>query len=300
MTKCHRVVCDPENYDAGCGVAMLYAHASQSKDYVNSFGLSRTAIFNSVEASLARLGTTYIDVLQIHRYDDVVEPEETMRALDDLVRAGKVRYLGASSMGTYQFTKLQNTAERLGLTKFVSMQNHYNLIYREEEREMVRYCNETGIGIIPWSPLAFGQLVRSPQKQTDSVRSQHGKNGAFYYDDDVTDSDIIISRVEEIAKKRDWPMSHVVLAWLNRRVTVPIVGLSSDERLDEVLGARGKVLTEAEEAYLERALSAQVYSGPRVKLGSAEPRQRWIVSLTKSQVARKNIDELSYSNNSTP
>ncbi|BDD56753.1 hypothetical protein MAP00_002180 [Monascus purpureus] len=149
MSKCCRVVCDQENFDPGLGLTMLGSQAGQSKDYVNSFGLSRNAIFGAVEASLERLGTTYLDVLQIHRFDDTVPPEETMQALHDLVKMGKVRYLGASSMWTYQFALLQHTAERYGLTKFVSMQNHYNLLYREEEREMNRYCRQTGVGLIP-------------------------------------------------------------------------------------------------------------------------------------------------------
>ena len=122
------------------------------KDYVNQFGLSRTAIISSVEASLERLQTSYIDLLQIHRFDASVPIEETMSTLHELVRSGKVRYIGASSMWTYQFAMMQFCAEKNGWTKFVSMQNHYNLLYREEEREMIRYCNETGVGIIPVSP----------------------------------------------------------------------------------------------------------------------------------------------------
>jgi aryl-alcohol dehydrogenase-like predicted oxidoreductase len=128
----------------------------QMGDIVNSFpGLSRGSIFNAVEASLERLKTTYIDVLQIHRYDPTVSPEETMGALHDLVRSGRVRYLGASSMWTYQFATLQHTAEKYGFTKFVSMQNHYNLLYREEEREMIRFCNQTGVGLIPVSASCY-------------------------------------------------------------------------------------------------------------------------------------------------
>lgn len=171
MTKCCRVICDQENYDVGSAVNMHENVANQSKDYVNQkgigvpallliyllqhsftdhhLGLSRGAILEAVDASLERLGTTYIDVLQVHRYDPNVPPEETMRALDDLVRCGKVRYLGASSMWAHEFAILQHTAEKYGLTKFISMQNHYNLIYREEEREMNRYCKLTGVGLIP-------------------------------------------------------------------------------------------------------------------------------------------------------
>ncbi|KAJ5507355.1 Aldo/keto reductase [Penicillium freii] len=251
MTKCYRVVCDEENYDPGSGIAMLGGYAEQSKDYVNAWGLSRGAIFNAVEASLERLGTPYIDLLQIHRFDENVPPEETMQALHDLVKMGKVRYLGASSMWAYQFAILQHAAEKYGLTKFVSMQNHYNLLYREEEREMVKFCNRSGVGMVPWAPLASGQLARPLSSNGSTLRSRVNKNGAFYYDEKNTDSQVIISRVQEIAEKRGWPMSHVTLAWLNRRVTSPIIGFSSVERIDDALAARGKLLTPEEEAYLE-------------------------------------------------
>src|SRR5687767_13793952 len=131
-----------------------------SKDYQNQFGLSRTAIFNQVEASLERLGTTYIDLLQIHRFDTTTPIEETMKALHDLVQSGKVRYIGASSMYATQFARMQFCAELNKWTKFISMQNQYNLAYREEEREMNRFCNDTGVGLIPWAPLFRGNLAR--------------------------------------------------------------------------------------------------------------------------------------------
>ncbi|KAI1353207.1 Aldo/keto reductase [Xylaria sp. FL0043] len=251
MTKCYRVVCDPENYDPGAAVLMHQDIADASKDYVNQWGLSRTAIFNAVEASLERFNTTYIDLLHIHRFDPTVPPEETMCALHDLVRAGKIRYIGASSMWAYQFAILQNTAERHGWTKFISMQNHYNLLYREEEREMNPYCNLTGIGLIPWAPLAGGRLAR-PQSQTPTtIRTMHTKNGGFYEQGEDLASVKIIARAAEIAEKRGWPLSHVSLAWLNRRVVAPVIGFSSSERMDEALDALGKELTEEEERYLE-------------------------------------------------
>ncbi|CAN9331036.1 unnamed protein product [Alternaria alternata] len=230
MTKCYRVVCDQEDYDAGSGVAMHGDLADQSKDYANQWGLSRGAIFSAVEASLERLGTTYIDVLQIHRYDHTVSPEETMGALHDL------------------FASLQHAAEKYGFTKFVAMQNHYNLMYREEEREMNRYCRMTGVGLIP--------LARAPEQNGRTLRSTVNKNGAFYHNDG-SDSEEIVRRVCEVARRRGWPMSHVALAWLNRRVTAPIIGFSSAERIDEALAARGKVLTEEEERYLEEAYRPQ-------------------------------------------
>lgn len=227
----------------------------KSKDYQNQYGLSRTAIFNQVEASLKRLGTTYIDLLQIHRFDSTTPIEETMKALHDLVQSGKVRYIGASSMWATQFARMQFCAERNGWTKFISMQNQYNLLYREEEREMIRFCNDTGVGLIPWAPLCRGQLARPPSAYGSTPRSKEEK--------DLTSSDIpepdlsIIKRVIEVAEKHDWPMAHVAFAWINKRVTSPIVGFSSVKRLDEAITARGKVLTGEEEQYLEELYQAK-------------------------------------------
>ncbi|KAK8091360.1 aryl-alcohol protein [Apiospora phragmitis] len=226
LTKCCRVVCDHESFEVGSGVAVHSVEAARSKDYMNSWGLSRSAIFNAVEASLERLGSTYIDLLQIHRFDEQVPPEETMQALDCLVKAGKVRYIGASSMWTYQLASLQQAADRHGYTKFVA-------------------------GLIPWAPLASGQLARPWNQNGTSLRSTVNKNGELYHDEDTSASQAIVGRVEEIARRRGWPMSHVALAWLNRRVAAPLVGFSSVERLDEILGARGKLLTPDEEAYLD-------------------------------------------------
>ncbi|KAJ3542428.1 hypothetical protein NM208_g4102 [Fusarium decemcellulare] len=216
MTKCYRVICDPEHYDPGAEVTMHNDLADQSKDYVNQWGkwlpksqrLSRAAIFNAVEASLERLNTHYIDVFHIHRFDNTVPIEETVCALNDLVRAGMVRYIGASSMWTYQLAAMQNLAEHKDWTKFVSMQNHYNLIYREEEREMIKYCNATG-----WAPLASGRLARSPSRSSSSVRASTSSNGSIYAGGDDSTCRIL-ARVEEVAKKRGWPISYVGLAWL--------------------------------------------------------------------------------------
>ncbi|KAK8091395.1 aldo/keto reductase [Apiospora kogelbergensis] len=224
LTKCCRVVCDAEDFDVGSGVAMHSAEAARSKDYMNAW-----------DPPLRRARA----------------PEETMQALDSLVKAGKVRYLGASSMWTYQLALLQQAADKYGYTKFVSMQNHYNILYREEEREMNRYCDETGVGLIPWAPLASGQLARPWSQNGTSLRSTVNKNGELYHDEDVSASQAIVGRAEEIARRRGWPMSHVALAWLNRRVVAPIVGFSSVERLDEILQARGKLLTPEEERYLD-------------------------------------------------
>ncbi|KIW31507.1 uncharacterized protein PV07_03152 [Cladophialophora immunda] len=221
----------------------------KSKDYVNQGGLSRAAIFNAVEASLERLGTSYLDVLQIHRFDRTVPVEETMKALHDLVQAGKVRYIGASSMWAYQFAKMQNCADVHGWTKFVSMQNHYSLCYREEEREMNPYCHETGVGLIPWAPLYRGLLAR-PLGSEATVREESMKGNPMFGGLDPADREII-KRVMELADKKGWKMSHVALAWIIQKGTIPIVGFSNLARLDEAVAVRGKVLTEDEMKYLE-------------------------------------------------
>lgn len=232
-----------------------------SKDYQNQYGLSRQAIFNQVEASLKRLDTPYIDLLQIHRFDKATPIEETMRALHDLVQSGKVRYIGASSMWATQFARMQFVAERNGWTKFVSMQNHYNLLYREEEREMNRFCDDTGVGLIPWAPLCRGHLARPPTEFGSTKRSegekqtQPGSHGTV--EPDLT----IIKRVQEIAEKKGWPMSHVALAWINKRVSSPIIGFSSVARIEEATEARGKRLTEEEERYLEELYQPKAIQG---------------------------------------
>ncbi|KAJ2988137.1 hypothetical protein NUW58_g4134 [Xylaria curta] len=224
----------------------------QAKDYVNQSGLSRASIFNAVEASLRRLGTEYIDVFQIHRFDYDTPVEETMRALHDLVMAGKVRYIGASSMWAVQFAQMQFVAEKNRWTKFTSMQNHYNLLYREEEREMNRFCNMTGVGLIPWAPLAQGRLARPP-----GTIGSSGRSAAAMGEVDQT----IVGRVQEIAERREWPMSHVALAWISGRVASPIVGVSSAARLDDVMGMKGKRLTADEERYLEETYLPKEVSG---------------------------------------
>ncbi|KAH8890518.1 Aldo/keto reductase [Thozetella sp. PMI_491] len=233
----------------------------RSKDYVNNYGLSRQAIFRQVDASLERLGTDYIDLLQIHRYDESAPMDETLKALHDLVQLGKVRYLGSSSMRAVQFAQLQFCAERNGWTKFVSMQNHYNLLYREEEREMIQFCNDTGVGLIPYSPLCRGHLARPPSEFGRSLRSADEKAGWKGSHGTVEPDLSIIGRVHETAEKHGWPMSHVALAWINKRVAAPIVGGSSIARLEEVLGARGKVLTAEEEGYLEELYEPKPVSG---------------------------------------
>ncbi|KAI0146043.1 aldo/keto reductase [Hypoxylon sp. NC0597] len=240
---------------------MLREALEGSKDYVNQYGLSRLAIFNAVEASLKRLDTDYIDLLQIHRFDYNTPIEETMKALHDLVQSGKVRYIGASSMWAVNFARMQFVAEKNGWTKFISMQNHYNLLYREEEREMNRFCNDTGVGLIPWAPLCRGHLARPPSAFGTTERSKLEKDTSPGSHGTVEPDLTIISRVQEIAAKRGWKMSHVALAWINKRVASPIIGFSSTNRIDEALDARGKTLTEEEEKYLEELYEPKQISG---------------------------------------
>ncbi|PNP56784.1 hypothetical protein THARTR1_03480 [Trichoderma harzianum] len=243
MTKCFTAIAEQPDIFTGPWQQQM----SQMKDYVNQSGLSRNAIFRAVDASLQRLGTDYIDLFMIHRFDPSTPIEETMRALHDLVASGKIRYIGASSMWATQFARLQSVAEKNGWTKFVSMQNYYNLCYREEEREMNRYCNETGVGIMPWSP-NFGGKLAKPLGDAASVRAQMPSPTG----NNLTKADEeIIQRVEELASKKEWKMSQVALAWLRSKGAVPVVGLNSLLRLEEACDLRGKELTADEIKYLE-------------------------------------------------
>ncbi|KAF2092627.1 Aldo/keto reductase [Rhizodiscina lignyota] len=242
MTKCFLAVGE----ETATNAAMVPG-IGNSKDYVNQSGLSRAAIFNAVEASLKRLETDYIDVLQIHRYDSSVKPEEIMKALHDLIQSGKVRYIGASSMWTYQFATLQFVAEKNGWTKFVSMQNSYNLRYREEEREMIKFCKETGVGLIPYGPLSAGLLARPRGEET--TRSKGGMGPSFAGRSDADNE--IIDRVEKVSKDKGWTMSQVALGWVIQKGTIPIVGFSSVRRIDEACGLKERVLSDEEMKYLE-------------------------------------------------
>ncbi|KAF2083378.1 Aldo/keto reductase [Saccharata proteae CBS 121410] len=230
-----------------------------TKDYINQGGLSRTAIFNAVDASLKRLDTGYLDLLQIHRFDATVPIEETMEALHDLVKSGKVRYIGASSMWAYQFAMMQFCAEKHGWTKFVSMQNQYSLCYREEEREMNKFCLETGVGLIPWAPLYRGHLAR-PLSSQETARSEATKKIPVFKDMTGKDPEII-KRVEELAGKKGWKMSQVALAWVVQKGALPIVGFSSVDRIDEACGVTGKTLSEEEMKYLEEPYETKAIVG---------------------------------------
>jgi len=213
----------------------------------NGAGLSRKAILTEVDASLRRLGTDYIDLYQIHRADPKVPWEETLEALHDCVRAGKVRYLGASSMHAWQFTKALYLADRHGWTRFVSMQNHYNLLYREEEREMLPLCRAEGIGVIPWSPLARGRLARSWDETTE--RSQSDEFGRTLYDESDR---AVVDAVGEIAERRGLARAQVALAWLLAQpgVTAPIVGATKPHHLADAVAALDVQLDDDELAAL--------------------------------------------------
>ncbi len=226
-------------------------------DDPNARGLSRKHIMDAIDASLERLGTDYVDLYQTHRWDYETPIEETMRALHDVVRAGKARYIGASSMFAWQFAKAQHIAEVNGWTRFVSMQNHYNLIYREEEREMIPYCIEEGIGIIPWSPMARGFLAgnRTPDKGGETTRSKtDGYAHSMYY----RDGDFAIAdRVETCAEEYGVSPAQIALAWMLHKpgITSPIVGASKMSHLEEAVAALEIELSEEDMAYLEEPYS---------------------------------------------
>jgi aryl-alcohol dehydrogenase (NADP+) len=202
-------------------------------------GLSRTHILDAAEKSLKRLGTDYIDLYQIHRFDPNIPIEETLEALDSLVRAGKVRYIGASSMYAYQFAKMLATSERHGWAKFISMQNHYNLVYREEEREMIPLCREEGIGIIPWSPLARGLLTGNRRRGSQGETSR-AKGDSYALELYNVDSDYdVVDRVKELAATRKTSPARIALAWLLQKeyLTAPIIGATKMEHLEDAVGA---------------------------------------------------------------
>jgi aryl-alcohol dehydrogenase-like predicted oxidoreductase len=218
----------------------------------NGRGLSRKAILHEIDASLKRLGMDYVDLYQIHRWDAATPIEETMEALHDVVRAGKARYLGASSMHAWQFAKAQHVAETNGWTRFVSMQGHYNLIYREEEREMVPLCRDLGVGLIPWSPLARGKLARSPEAKA-TKRSETDRFGKTLYSSMAEADQRVIAEVDKVAKVRKLPHAQIALAWLLQKdgVTAPIVGATRMDHLETAVGALGLQLSPDEVAALE-------------------------------------------------
>lgn len=217
----------------------------------NGGGLSRKAILAEIDHSLKRLGTDYVDLYQIHRWDPTTPIEETMEALHDVVKAGKARYIGASSMYAWQFLKALHTAERHGWTRFVSMQNYLNLLYREEEREMLPLCEAENIGIIPWSPLARGRLTRDWDEQSE--RSQSDLFGQRLYAATEGADRKVVERVAEVAAQRGVPRAQVALAWVLQKspVTAPIVGATKPHHLEDAVAAVSLRLTPDEIARLE-------------------------------------------------
>jgi aryl-alcohol dehydrogenase-like predicted oxidoreductase len=219
----------------------------------NDRGLSRKHILAGIDASLSRLNMDYVDLYQIHRWDGHTPIEETMQALHDVVRAGKARYIGASSMHAWQFAKAQHAADAHGWTRFVSMQNHYNLIYREEEREMIPQCVDQGVGVIPWSPLARGVLAgnRTKEGERHTVRaSTDAFSDALYAQPSDFD---VVDRVAEVAAERGVPSAQIALAWLLHRpgVTAPIIGATKPDHLQDALAAEQLDLSDAEMARLK-------------------------------------------------
>ncbi len=215
----------------------------------NDRGLSRKHIMLAIDASLRRLSTEYVDLYQIHRLDPQTPIEETLEALHDVVKSGKALYAGASSMYAWQFAKMLKVAESRGWTRFVSMQNHYNLIYREEEREMIPLCVDEGIAVIPWSPLARGFLAGNRSRATERAKTDDIAQGFYVADSDFTVAD----RVAEVAKRRGVGAAQIALAWILHKpgVTAPIVGASKIEQLDQSIAALEIKLDESEMKFLE-------------------------------------------------
>ncbi len=217
----------------------------------NGGGLSRKSIFTAIDASLRRLGTDYVDLYQIHRWDPTTPIEETLEALHDVVKVGKARYLGASSMYAWQFAKALHLARENGWTPFVSMQNFYNLLYREEEREMLPLCADERIAVVPWSPLARGRLARS--SNTETPRTQADTYADKLFAASMASDRKVIEQVDAIATAREVPRAQVALAWVLQKsvVTAPIVGASKAQHLDDALAALTLDLTDSEVAQLE-------------------------------------------------
>jgi aryl-alcohol dehydrogenase-like predicted oxidoreductase len=224
----------------------------------NGGGLSRKAIMTEIDHSLRRLGTDYVDLYQIHRFDPTTPVEETMEALHDVVKAGKARYVGASSMYAWQFSKAQYTARMNGWTRFVSMQNHYNLLYREEEREMLPLCADQGVGVLPWSPLARGRLTRDWDDTTE--RSRTDEFGKKLYEEGDRQ---IVEAVAAVAAERGVPRAQVALAWLLHQdtVTAPIVGVTKPHHVDDAVAAVGIQLTDKEIEALREPYRPHAISG---------------------------------------
>ncbi|MBK8026482.1 MAG: aldo/keto reductase [Chloroflexi bacterium] len=235
---------------------------STMSDKPNHGGLSRKWIMQAIDDSLRRLGMDYVDLYQIHRYDPETPIEETMEALHDVVKAGKARYIGASSMYAWQFAQMQHTAEKHGWTQFVSMQNHYNLVYREEEREMIPFCMDTGVGLIPWSPLARGFLAGKRTREapaTTRAKSDDYAHRYYYMDSDYD----VVDAVAALAEAHGVKPIQIALAWVLHRpgVTAPIIGVSKMPQFDELLGALDIQLSPEDMGSLESPYRPHVILG---------------------------------------
>lgn len=238
-----------------------------SKVHFNEGGLSAAAIKREIEGTLKRLGTDYLDLYIIHRFDYDTPMEETVKALDDLVRAGKVRALGASAMYAYQLHNLQDIARENGWTEFTSMQCHYNLLYREDEREMIPVCRQFDMAITPYSPLASGHLCR-PTWESASTRGTTDKTMVNKYDRDRAIDMPIVERVAAVAEEHGVPMSQVALAWhWARGIEAPIVGCSKPERVDDAVAALDLALTDPEIDFLEELYQPHALVGPKGRPG---------------------------------
>jgi len=259
MTKVWGAV-DSEEYPPGYQNIMIDHLGSEldKLNFKNNRGLSRKHIMDAAKNSVERLGT-YIDLYQIHRYDESTPPEETMKAMNDVVEAGLTRYIGASTMRAVEFVELQHIADKHGWHKFVSMQSLFNLLHREDETEMNHYCDKTGVGLIPWSPLAFGLLAR-PLPKSESDKTERAKNSMFkgVFESDFTEetkgheADVeIINRVGEIAEKRGTSRAAVATAWVISKGAAPILGFTSLKRVDDAIEGATLKLTDEEIKYLE-------------------------------------------------
>ncbi|KAF4427921.1 hypothetical protein F53441_14071 [Fusarium austroafricanum] len=257
MTKCRFATSAP-----GEPQLSVFSASINDGEMVNRVGLSRKHIFDAVNASVKRLGT-YIDVLQIQRMDPDVPREEIMKALNDVVELGLARYIGASSMPAWEFQALQNVAEKNGWHKFISMQNYYNLLYREEEREMIPYCKDIGVGCIPWSPNARGVLARpwDDLDESTSLRTQHDKTLGRLYNKENEADKATVDMVEQVAKERGVSMAIISTAWCLHKGVNPIIGLNSKERIDEAVLAAKFQLTDDEISRLESAYQPKTVTG---------------------------------------
>jgi aryl-alcohol dehydrogenase-like predicted oxidoreductase len=236
----------------------LYNPMSQDP---NDRGLSRKHVFEAVDGSLKRLGTDYIDLYQLHRFDYDTPLEETLDALNDVVRAGKVRYLGASSMHAWQFMKALGLQRANGWAPFISMQPHYNLIYREEEREMLPLCRSEGVGVIPWSPLARGLLAG--RKSDDTVRGKTDKTANALYDRSKAQDDAVVEAVRLVAERHGRPMAQIAYAWVASRpgISAPLVGISKLHQFDDAIAALEIKLTAEDVAQMEAPYMAKGVAG---------------------------------------